>query len=58
MYQINVKYEILIKVSFLFISTLDVKKEKKQLKIKSNWNVLSIKKKIRENDQDKRFGTY
>ena len=58
MYQICAKYEILVKVSFLFLSTLDVKKEKNQLKIKSHWNILSIKKKIRENDQDKRFGTY
>ena len=52
MYQICAKHEILIEVSFLLILTLDVKKKE------SNCGTFSIKKEIRENDQDKSVGTY
>ena len=34
MYQIRAKYEILVKVSFLFISTLNAKKEKNNFTLK------------------------
>ena len=58
MYQIFAKYEILIEVSFLFILTLDVKKEKNNWKLSQTGVYYPSKKKIRENDQNKRFGTY